>query len=291
MMSSLAELVAPLSEERFLTLLRERAFAVQRSEGINRFERLLSWDTIERLIERGDLPLKNVHLTLARDQVPSMLFSQGDKPDLSRIRRMLERGASVIAYSLETHVPAIETLARNIAGQLRERVTVVGIVTTGTGGAFKLHHDTYDILILQVEGSKHWRIYDDPTVNPVGGMPPQAPPAHDRVVFDGQLRPGDLLLLPAGYWHECENGDGRSVHMIVTIEPLTSLHVVRALARQALEERDFRRPLTRTGGDQPLADVERTLKRRLIERVGQLSLADLLAEHQRANSAGSSSSH
>jgi ribosomal protein L16 Arg81 hydroxylase len=86
------------------------------------------------------------------------------------------------------------------------------IVTTGAGGALHAHYDQQDLIILQVEGSKRWRIFGPrvlkPIKEPASSVPPETPPILDTV-----LEPGDLLFLPAGYWHVCDNGPQRSLHL------------------------------------------------------------------------------
>jgi hypothetical protein len=280
---TLAELLAPLSETEFLERLAEGTLSVQRCSGVNRFATVLSWSLLEQILQSGSVPLKHVRVTRERTPVPPILYSENNAPSVTRIRRLLDHGASVLVNSTEQHLPGVGLLAEQLSHRTQEQVHVVGVVSTGHEGALRLHYDPVDVVVLQVEGVKRWRIFDEPLVNPVRGMD-TAPPTHDRVVFDDELRAGDLLFLPAGYWHQCENGPGRSVHAAITLEPLTTLHVVRALAQQLLAEESFRRPLARAGDAQSLSECESSLKARLIERIEQLSLADLLDEHQTSGS-------
>ena len=95
------------------------------------------------------------------------------------------------------------------------------IVTTGTGGALKLHRDQQDRVIVQVEGSKRWQIHgpsvSERTPGIAGEFPPKGAP-----IFDNFLMAGDVLFLPGGYWHKCENGPGRSLHVMLFLDRPTS---------------------------------------------------------------------
>lgn len=275
--STLAELAAPLSETEFLTRLHERRLTLLRSSGENPFDELISWRVVTDLLE--SMPLERIQVTREMTTVPRMLFVEAGRPSLSRISRLLEQGASLILRRLHESVPGLEALRRNIAGRTRDRLRATGVVTTGSGGALRFHYDVPDVVVLQIEGSKRWRIYDQPVVNPVHGMSRHAP-SRDRVVFDDVVHAGDRLIVPSGYWHECENAGGRSFHVAVQFEPLSAQRVMEALALQMASEEADRRPLARRAEPLDLAELEEELKALLISKVSRLSLADLLARHQ-----------
>ena len=95
---------------------------------------------------------------------------------------------------------------------------------------------------------------------------------------------GDFLFLPAGYWHRCENGPGRSLHVCIVFEPPCGRDVVTSLASQLAADETFKQPLTRYADASALAAHEAALKTRLIDQVKAWSLADFLAERAAARS-------
>ena len=50
---------------------------------------------------------------------------------------------------------------------LGQRLNVNAYMTFGPGGAFAMHYDSHDVFVLQVHGSKHWFIYDQPEAAPI----------------------------------------------------------------------------------------------------------------------------
>jgi len=95
--------------------------------------------------------------------------------------------------------------------------------------------------------------------------------------FDEVLQTGDVLFVPAGNWHHCEAGPGRSVHFSVFFLPPAGWHGVKRLVFPLIEEEMFRTPLTRLGRASELTALETEIKRRLIEKIGQLNLEELIA--------------
>uniref|UniRef100_A0A671K8Y6 Bifunctional lysine-specific demethylase and histidyl-hydroxylase n=1 Tax=Sinocyclocheilus anshuiensis TaxID=1608454 RepID=A0A671K8Y6_9TELE len=79
------------------------------------------------------------------------------------------------------------------------------------------HYDDVEVLILQLEGQKHWRLYQ-PTV-PLAreySLEPEdciGPPTHDFI-----LQPGDLLYFPRGTIHQADTPASveRSTHLTLS---------------------------------------------------------------------------
>jgi hypothetical protein len=278
MFSTLADLVAPLSEEDFLGRLRERRLTYLPGAGGDKYSELLDWDTLSGVIQSGAYPDRTLRVTRNGQRVPQMFYVENKKPSGPKLSRLMEQGASVIFTPLDPYVPQLQALCDGIKRRVPERIQVSGVATTGTGGALALHYDVYDVVVVQVEGTKRWFVHQSPVVNPFRISAELTPPT--ELVFDNVLHPGDLLLVPAGYWHRCENGPGRSLHGAVLFEPLSALKALLLLAGRMEEEDAFKRPLIRQGDGQAFAATEEALRARLIALVGELSLADLMAAHQ-----------
>lgn len=278
--STFEELVAPYGISGFLQLLRERTLTFRPGGVDNLFEGLLDWATLRGLVESGTLPLERLRVTHNERRVPSLLYTQKGKVSPPMLANLLTQGASLIAEPLNAHVPALGALCQDIGKRLGEQVKAAAVVTTGRGGAVGRHFDPFDLVVLQMEGSKRWTIHGSPVVDPVEGMPEQPPPSGEPA-FDDVVRPGDFLFVPAGYWHHCENGPGLSLHVGVGIRPPTAWHALETLLPQLLAEPVLRAPLTRLSEAEHAAH-EAAVKERLIDIVRDLSLSNLAAQRRRA---------
>jgi ribosomal protein L16 Arg81 hydroxylase len=284
--STLEELVAPLSEAEFLSLLRARKLTLLRGSSPDHYTGLLDWEMLRGMLERGEHPRNLVHLRLSRDSVKVPLerwFSKsaadpGSKVDIAKVEAYLAQGFSLCITCIDEHAPHLAVLCDNIRARSFEQIKIGVIVTTGKEGAFKLHYDPEDLIILQVEGSKRWKIYGPAVSHPVIGMPTQAPPPEDSPIFDEVLRPGDFLFLPGGNWHRCENGPARSVHLGFFFLPPTGWHFVKALMSDLVAEELFRTPLTRLAGPAELAALEAAFKQHVIDSVKHIDLNEYFAE-------------
>jgi ribosomal protein L16 Arg81 hydroxylase len=283
--ATLESLIAPLTEADFRALLRERKLTLLHGAGSARYAHLMSWKTLQGMIERGEHPRGLADFRVAKESVTvpadrwltKSKTGGAHKVDLEKLEELLSQGFSLIITPIERHAPPLAALCDDIERRLPEQVKIGLIVTLGTDGAFKLHYDPEDLIILQLEGTKRWRIYGPPVSNPVIGMAKPVPPAETKPIFDEVLRPGDFLFVPAGNWHHCQNGPGRSLHLGIFFIPPTGWYAVNTLTSQLLSEELFRTPLSRFESDAKLTALETVLKERAIEKIRRLKLSEFIA--------------
>ncbi len=277
--STLAELVVPLPEAEFLELLHERKLTLLRGKNGDRYTELLGWNALRHMIERGEYPRGPDHFRVAKESIsaPQARWTSEGRADVAKLEECLAEGYSVIATHIEPLFPPLAALCEDIRSRLREEVYAGLIVTSGKDGAFKLHYDFEDLIIVQAEGTKRWQIYGPAVSNPVRGLPrpstPDSPP-----IFDEILQTGDILFVPAGNWHHCEAGPGRSVHFSVFMLPPTGWHGVKRIISPLIVEEMFRTPLTRLRTPSELAALEADIKNRVIEKISQLKLDEIIAK-------------
>ena len=278
--STLADLVSPLAEPEFLELLRRRELVYRPGANGNRYAPLLGWPALRRMIELGNYPNKrpdDIRVTKESGIIPASRWMTEGKVDAAKLEAFLANGFSVVVLHLDEHVPALAAVCDEIRSRTLEGSFVGAVVTSGTGaGAFPVHYDPEDLVILQVEGTKRWQIFGPPVSNPVRNMPKQSPPETEPF-FDEVLEPGDLLFVPGGNWHRCESGLSTSVHLGIFFLPPTSWHAANQILRAFLSEELFRTPLTRLDGASAVEAVEAEVKSRLIESIRELKLNEFIA--------------
>ena len=75
-------------------------------------------------------------------------------------------------------------------------------LTPGDSPGFTPHYDTHEVFVLQIAGTKRWRVFQPPQPLPHRSQPftpiGYALPAP---LLELELKPGDLLYLPRGYVH------------------------------------------------------------------------------------------
>jgi len=97
-------------------------------------------------------------------------------------------------------------------------------VTPANSIGFGCHYDLHDVVVVQLFGSKRWKIWDKPFYLPYSresffNLPAEA----QEELRSGKyreivLREGDILYLPRGYLHEVCTADEESIHMTIGLQ-------------------------------------------------------------------------
>jgi ribosomal protein L16 Arg81 hydroxylase len=102
---------------------------------------------------------------------------------------------------------------------------------------FKVHHDTHDVLCLQVEGEKRWLVYAPVLELPLKSQKYSAELGEPgEPVLDVTMRAGDTLYLPRGWLHQAMTSDTASLHLTVGINVATWRDAIRAAVDEAAKE-------------------------------------------------------
>ena len=112
-----------------------------------------------------------------------------------------------------------------------------------------MHHDTHDVLCLQVEGEKRWLVYAPLLELPLKHQKYTAEMGEPgEPLMDVTMRAGDTLYLPRGWLHQAMTSDTPSLHLTVGINVATWRDAVReALDEVAEEDVRFRRGVDADG--------------------------------------------
>jgi hypothetical protein len=137
---------------------------------------------------------------------------------------------------------------RALETELEQPVQANSYYTPAGSQGFGVHHDTHDVLCLQVAGEKRWLVYEPLLELPLKEQRWSAAlGTPGPVVEDLTLRAGDTLYLPRGWLHEALTSDSDSLHITVGINVYTRLDALRAAVERLADDLELRRSLDDDG--------------------------------------------
>ena len=271
-------LIAPLDRETFLEEVWER-----RPQAIHRadpeyFCSLVGRadvDTIARTIRvrpvQADQRLHELRVVRFVDGEPQsepVVADADGSPDLYQLYRSYAAGWTVILGSLSGRWPPITSLCARLETALHHPVSAALYLTPPEAQGFPPHHDTHDVFIVQVEGTKAWRLYP-----PSRELPPVDAPFHHFTpstdhAQDVRLDAGDVLYVPRGWMHEARTSAAPSLHLTLGVHVIRWSDLVTDVVI-AVAEGDVRLrralPLGYLHADESLGDDLRGLLRELAD--------------------------
>jgi bifunctional lysine-specific demethylase and histidyl-hydroxylase NO66 len=155
--------------------------------------------------------------------------------DVVEPNRVLEHyasGATVVLQALQFTDRAFAELSTNLALELDHPVQVNAYLTPPSERGLDIHFDFHDVVVVQLEGRKRWRVWPPlpRTARPLKRGPAVAQPAASELgaaLLDRVLERGDCLAIPRGFPHAAESVEAESAHLTIGIMALTWNRVVR----------------------------------------------------------------
>jgi ribosomal protein L16 Arg81 hydroxylase len=277
-LSSFADLLVPVRPKTFFERYWEsQPLHVQRSES-DYYAQLLTNRDVEAAISSGGLRYPAIQLARGGGFFPSETFTRtirsgGDFftgiPDLDRIRAEYQSGATISLPGFHRAWEPLGTLAAAIEAEFDHAVHANVYITPGNAIGFSPHYDTHEVFVLQIAGSKRWRIHKPPLPLPHRSQPfdPRGYVPSDPL-SELDLMPGDLLYLPRGFVHTTETSDSFSVHVTLGITVYTWVELLTEWVQLSTHSPNFRRALPpgfagREGVRQSLGDQLRRMSAEL----------------------------
>ena len=193
----------------------------------------------------------NVDLATYRDGVRETHNPPG-RAHAGTVWSAFEEGASIRILNPQTFHTPLHQMCSTLQQYFKCFVGANTYLTPAGSQGFAPHFDDIEAFILQVEGNKHWRLYD----NPEGQKLPRFSSRNFEqkelgpVVMDLVMQPGDLLYFPRGIVHQADAPSTvHSLHITVstyqrnTWGDLMQKAVEGALATAIQEEPRFREGL------------------------------------------------
>ena len=192
--------------------------------------------------------------------------------NVPRVLEEWQAGATIVLQALHVNWHPLAVFCRLLEQALGHTVQANSYYTPRGSQGFAVHHDTHDVLVLQVAGEKRWLLYD-----PLFELPlkhqrySKALGEHGEPSDDFVLRAGDTLYLPRGWLHQAETSDTDSLHLTIGINAYTWLDAAKAALAETEQELAFRHGIEQ-GADE--ADS-------LAERLGAELDPELVAKRRR----------
>lgn len=194
-----------------------------------RFRRLLSVAALDAFLRTDAARLPRVSMAESGRQgsaaVPEHEFAHADdRIDLPRLLARFDSGATLVVSQFhEIHAP-LARFCRGLERVFLHPVQCNTYLTPPGAQGFRTHYDTHDVLVLQVEGSKRWRVWPGQPLP----HPTRRTPWSNDITPQGEpvtllMRPGDALYLPRGVLHDAlvdAGAEAASLHLTIgLLEP------------------------------------------------------------------------
>jgi len=215
----------------------------------------LSKDDIEIMLKDHHMKYgENVDITKYVDGERKTLNAEG-RVYPAAVTQALKQGCSVRLLNPQAFHDAVWKMLAILQEHFGCFTGANAYLTPAGSQGFSPHFDDVDVFILQLEGSKHWKLYDPPEKSQFLARVSSKNFTQEEIgepIAEVTLEAGDLLYLPRGTVHQAATSDSvHSLHLTVSAYQKNSwIDLLEKVIPQALQlaaesDIEFRRGLPR----------------------------------------------
>lgn len=221
--------------------------------GAGGFDDLLSLSDVDRILTSSGLRRPSIRLIRDGVAVSPDAYCRPvrtgsvvvrDQVDPGRLLERFTEGDTVVLQSLQRWWPPLMDFCRDLEVAVGHPMQANAYLTPGGAAGLRPHHDTHDVFVVQVEGTKHWELRDPVVDAPLARHGSQHEVAADQPLRERiDLSPGDVLYLPRGFVHSASAQQGLSLHITIGILATTAHQVLDVVLERATDDLRFREAL------------------------------------------------
>jgi ribosomal protein L16 Arg81 hydroxylase len=240
---SFADLVAPLDPQVFLSQFWTRRAAHLKTES-RTFDPYFGWAALNSVLNCADLVFPKLVMSRRDRPIPQNEFTlpDGSTVDAQAVTTLFRDGATFRMSAAESHWAPLRAITNCLYDVLLESVHANVYCSPANTQGFQCHYDLHEVFVLQIDGTKRWRVYHPTTEFPVDGWRPEdAPHESTEPYVDVVLRQGDVLYVPRGHWHYAIAEDSPSLHITVGVASRRGSHFLDWLSSELMRDGRWRR--------------------------------------------------
>jgi len=230
---SLSTLIAPVSADEFRSRYWEQMPMIVHRNDPNYYGDLFTLHDFDDAISRTPNYVKVADATSKKNES----LGSTTAPQLELILNSMRDGGTLILDGMHRYNHNLATLCRLLGPEFGQRFQTNLYLTPPNGKGFTPHWDNHDVFILQVHGSKEWKIEKARRAMPTRMQRIGAEGRELRGdVYSLTLNQGDLIYIPRGFVHAAECGAVPSLHITLGVTALFWESLLYDVIRTGVEE-------------------------------------------------------
>ncbi|MEO9189163.1 MAG: cupin domain-containing protein [Acetobacteraceae bacterium] len=238
---TLRSLVAPIAEEEFRSRYWEQQPLIIHRKDKDYYDNLFTLQDFDETTLRSADYVKLANATTKKNVSYKGATTRGLEAVLGDMRD----GGTLILDQMHHRDPKLGLLCRVLASELGHRFQTNLYLTPPQGRGFSPHWDNHDVFILQVVGSKDWKVEKQRRTFPGKDQSMDDEGRELRGdLYSFILEQGDIIYIPRGFVHAAECGSEPSLHITLGVTGVFWEDLLQAAVKAAtLRDERLRRAL------------------------------------------------
>lgn len=263
-MLTLEDILHPITPAQFLADYDDRKPLYIPAGDDDHKRQVLTWAAWNGMLNQtgawtsASLRLFTDHKALPAEQYCQPMQTQAGmvmRPIAAKVEVFMGLGASLVGNEVTGLHPPVSAVAAALGQTYGARIGANVYCSFQGVRAFGTHYDNHHVFVVQTEGEKVWNLYQARAENPV-----EDPADNEEtrqwlertrgpILQTVTMKPGDVLYLPRGWYHDALAKDGPSLHVTFSVAPLYGRILFQLLDHAAMQNPAFRSYLPPVGRD------------------------------------------
>ncbi|MBW4509599.1 MAG: cupin domain-containing protein [Scytonematopsis contorta HA4267-MV1] len=250
--SKFAQIIYPYSTEVFFQEYWENKYLyISREEDLY-YNDILNVNDIDLFLQNKNLIVDNENIFLVKEgqKVKSEQWTKKSNNskqlivDNNKLFNCLNQCVTLVINGVHKSIPKLINFCNYLENEFQFKVQTNIYITPPTSQGLEAHFDDHDVFILQIDGTKIWRLYDSPVKLPCNknyqmtGFESLGEPK-----FEVELKPGDFLYIPRGLIHQACTTDSTSIHIALGLNPIYGFELLGEIVTFAQDNEAFRKAI------------------------------------------------
>jgi ribosomal protein L16 Arg81 hydroxylase len=207
---ALQTMVSPVGEEEFLARYWERKPLIVHRSDPAYYGDLFTLQDFDESIARAPGYVKTAEAVTNKHAK-----HHGKTPTaLERVLSDMNEGCTLILDGMNQFDPKLKSLCQRLWQETGYAYQTNIYLTPPSGKGFSAHWDNHDVFVMQVLGSKNWKVEKERRTLPEKTQNIEEEGREFRGdVYEFTLQQGDMVYIPRGFVHAAECGAENSMHI------------------------------------------------------------------------------
>ena len=283
-----SKIIAPESIDSFFATYHEKERLHIKRNDENYYNSILTSEEISSFLDRQDIFYQSVRIVKDGKEIPNTEYTMKQVPighhkkdgviNTEKAFALFNAGSTIVVQAGQRYFDNLSKCCLALSQKFNSPVQANLYITPDKSVGFNPHWDTHDVFVLQISGTKTWKLY---------GFEKELPTKNQSFVSKGynkepvetlQLFPGDFLYVPRGFVHDAMADDGISAHITIGILSYTWARLFNEVFPQLEEIKAFREAVPFWKGD-----IEELIQEKLLLLKETLSGLDFEKGIERLN--------
>ncbi|XP_063696440.1 bifunctional lysine-specific demethylase and histidyl-hydroxylase NO66 [Culicoides brevitarsis] len=219
--SAFRQVIFPIALDKFMKVHWEKKFLHVKRNDPKYYKHLMSVKSIDQMLRENHIQYtRNIDITSYINGQRVTKNPEG-RAKSSEVWDFYEEGCSIRILNPQSYIDEVYKMNAQIQEYFHCMTGTNVYLTPPNSQGFAPHYDDIEAFVLQIEGKKHWRLYNPRCDEEV--LPRESSQNFDQneigqPILDVVLEAGDMLYFPRGIIHQANTVPGcHSLHITLSV--------------------------------------------------------------------------